>query len=331
MKTLGLALIFFLVIGASNALVAGENEDREAIEKGAASLLASKKFKELEKLAQEYRVNKSRTSSGLWKLTLFYYGINEYSANFNIKDENYWNAIKSSTDKWIREYPKSPTPYVSHAIVIRQYAWKFRGGGLADTVPDRAWQPFHENLNKARAFLEEHKAVASADPHWYEVMADIANGLGMNSTEFQKIIDEGLTKEPLYYQLYFTVAHYFAPKWHGNAEEIDRFVNASVARTKDQIGLEMYARIYWFMSQAQYGDRLFLDSNVEWEKMKQGFNDMLKRYPDQYNINSYALFACLAKDKQKAKELFGLIKEPPVLQIWRTKSRYLRYKSWAKE
>jgi hypothetical protein len=329
MKTKTLVLIFFFMTIISNTLIAGELEEREAIKKQTAFLLSSQNFKYLEKLAQEYRVNKSRTPSGVWKLTSFYYGIHDYSANIDIKDENYWNAIKSRTEGWIKEYSNSPTPYISHGIVMKQYAWKFRGRGFANTVPEEAWKPFREHLNNAKVFLEKHKAKASTDPHWYEVMADIANGLGMNSTEFQKIIEEGLKKEPLYYQLYFVAAHYFAPKWHGSAEDIENFANSSVAITKDQIGLEMYTRIYWFMYQAQYGERLFLDSNVVWEKMKKGIDDILKRYPDQWNINNFALFACLAKDKQKAKELFNMIKEPAMLQVWESESKYLRYKSWA--
>ena len=328
MKTKTLVLIFFFITIVSNTLIAGELEEREAIKKQTAFLLSSKNFKELEKLAQEYRVNRGRTPSGLWKLTLFYYGIHDYSANINLKDENYWDSIKSRTDGWIKEYPKSPTPYISHGIVMKQYAWKFRGGGYANTVPQEAWQPFHEHLINAKAFLEKHKKIASTDPNWYEVMAGIATGLSVNRSEFQKIIDEGLNKEPLYYQLYFAAINYFAPKWHGNAEDIEEFANSAVARTKDQEGMGMYARIYWSASQYQYGERLFLDSNVVWEKMKQGIDDILKRYPDQWNINNFALFACLAKDKQKAKELFDLIKEPPMLQVWKSESKYLRYKSW---
>jgi hypothetical protein len=160
-------------------------------------------------------------------------------------------------------------------------------------------------------------------------MASIATGLGMNKSEFQKLIDEGLKREPLYYQLYFTAINYFTPKWHGSAKEIEEFANSAVGRTKEQEGLGMYTRIYWAASQDQYGQRLFIDSNVVWEKMKKGMDDVLKRYPDQWNINNFALFACLAKDREKARELFNLIKEPPIVKVWKSEPNYLRCKSWA--
>ena len=63
--------------------------------------------------------------------------------------------------------------------------------------------------------------------------------------------------------------------------------------------------------------------------MKKGIDDVLKRYPDQWNINNFTLFACQAKDREKARELFQLIKEPPLLAVWKSNSNYLGYKSWA--
>ncbi len=310
-------------------MIAGELEERRAIQQQTAFLLSSKKFKELERLAQEYRVDRSRTPSGVWKLTCLYAGIPSYFASTNLKDENYWSSIKSTTEEWIKEYPKSPTPYISHAIVMRLYAWKFRGGGLARTVHEEAWQPFFEHLNNAKAFLEKHKEIASTDPHWYEAMAHTAIGLSLKKSEFLKIVNEGLRKEPLYYELYFTATHYFTPKWHGSAEEIEEFANSAVTRTKEQEGLGMYTRVYWAAKQYQYGERLFADSNVVWEKMKKGIDDVLKRYPDQWNINNLTLFACLAKDREKARELFQLIKEPPLNAVWKSNSNYLSFKSWA--
>jgi hypothetical protein len=329
MKTRILAVIFLLITITSNTLIAGELEERKIVFEQMPFLLGSKNFRELERLAQEYRVNRSRTPSGVWKLTVFYYGIHGNYADTHVKDENYWNSRKSTIEEWIKEYPKSPTPYISHAIVTKQYAWKFRGGGLARTVPKEAWEPFHKQLNNAKTFLEKHKEIASTDPHWYDIMADIANGLSVNKSEFQKLINEGLKKEPLYYQLYFTAINYFVPKWHGNAEDIEEFANSAVARTKEQEGLGMYARVYWAASQYQYGKKLFTDSNVVWKKMKRGIDDVLKRYPDQWNINNFALFAWLAKDREKARELFNLINEPPIVQVWKSQSDYLRYKSWA--
>lgn len=37
--------------------------------------------------------------------------------------------------------------------------------------------------------------------------------------------------------------------------------------------------------------------------METGFDDVVRAYPDYWNLNNYAKFACLADDKPKTKEL----------------------------
>jgi hypothetical protein len=50
-----------------------------------------------------------------------------------------------------------------------------------------------------------------------------------------------------------------------------------VRKTRAIEGRGMYARIYWYVSQMQFGERLFKDTSVAWLKMKRGIDDVLKR------------------------------------------------------
>ena len=52
-----------------------ELAERSAIADRVSRLLGEQRFSELEALRSKYRVSKSRTPSGLWRLTLFYAGI----------------------------------------------------------------------------------------------------------------------------------------------------------------------------------------------------------------------------------------------------------------
>ena len=78
----------------------------------------------------------------------------------------------------------------------------------------------------------------------------------------------------------------------------------------------MAARIYWFASQPQFDNALWRDSLAAWPRMKDGFEDIVARYPDPWNLNAYANFACLAEDKQKVLELFKRIGTDVVPQAW---------------
>jgi hypothetical protein len=204
------------------------------------------------------------------------------------------------------------------------YAWKFRGGGYAHKVPKEAWKPFKENLRIAHDYMINNKDIASTDPHWYVVTAHIKKGLGESNREFETFISEGLNKFPDYYELYFAAIDYLAPKWHGDKVEIERFANNAVERTKKEYGMGVYARIYWYASQTQYDERLFIESNVVWDKMRQGIFDIIERYPDSWNVQNFAFFSCLAQDKVTTRGLFDRMTGPMIKRAWK-KNEYYQY------
>jgi hypothetical protein len=321
-------IVFIILSLFSSGAFCDEMAARKEIDDNVWFLFMNEKFNELDKVAEKYRKIEERTSSGLWKLTLFYYGFNKFTGT-NIKDETYWNDIKSKADKWIKDNPSSPTAHIAKGIILKNYAWKFRGGSWAYKVPKDAWKPFKENLTIAENHMANSKQVASNDPHWYEVYAHIKNGLSEDSESFKKFIDEGLDKTPNYYQLYFAAIDYLAPKWHGNKEEIELFANKAVERTKKDEGMGLYARIYWYASQTQYDERLFSESNVVWDKMRKGIFDVLNKYPDSWNIQNFAFFSCLAKDQGTTRILLEKMDGPIIERAWKKQEYYEYCKNFA--
>ncbi len=51
--------------------------------------------------------------------------------------------------------------------------------------------------------------------------------------------------------------------------------------------------------------------------MKLGIDDVISVYPDQWNINNFALFSCLAKDKEMTGKLINMIQGEPIIKVWR--------------
>ena len=119
---------------------------------------------------------------------------------------------------------------------------------------------------------------------------------------------------------------YYAPKWGGSAADIERFARWAVQRTRSTEGWGMYARIYWFAAQSQFGDRLFIDSWIEWPDMKKGIDDILSRYADDWNLANFAKFSCLAGDVEKTKELLGQMDEAASWLVWNDHRDYQRCK-----
>lgn len=307
---------------------AGELEIREKVKNEICKMYLHEQFDELTRISQKYLETEERSPSGLWMLTLFNAGIGK-ATNTDIKNDAYWDGLEEKALRWVSFYPQSPSGYIAYANILRSRAWMYRGGGWARDVKEENWKPFYECLAKARRYLKKHYHVSSKDPRWYETMIVIAMGEGWEKEAFESCFNEAVEKFPYYYQIYFAATDYLLPKWHGSKEDVEKFAIRAVDLTKSKEKSSMYARIYWYSSQSNYGKKLFTDSSVIWSRMSKSIDDVLLIYPDQWNINNFAYFACLARDKEKAKSLIKKIEGAPILQVWQDLKRYNYYKLWA--
>jgi hypothetical protein len=64
--------------------------------------------------------------------------------------------------------------------------------------------------------------------------------------------------------------------------------------------------------------------------MSKSIDDVLAQYPDQWNINNFAYFSCLAGDKNKTRLLITQIQNEPILEVWGGINFYYQCKFWAK-
>lgn len=310
---------------------AGELRERRIISGSTAAAFINNDFAYLEKWSTLYRTEKSRTSSGIWKLSLFYAGLGQAvnSLAAGEKRESAFREIEGRTARWAKRYPASPSAHIAHAHALIIHAWAFRGNGYASTVKQEAWAPFFKYIAMARQHLESHKAVAAADPQWYQTMLIVATAENWPRDQFVRLLDEALDREPLFYETYFAALEYLLPKWHGGVREIEAFATAAVKRTAKQEGRGMYARLYWYASQTQFDNDLFADTLAAWPRMKEGFEDVVARYPDAWNLNNYARFACLARDKAKTRELLKRTESMTVPEAWLRPSLRDQCSRWA--
>ena len=321
-----------LVLG-QEATAATELEQRAAITASVQESFLANDFDQLESMSSQYRTEKSRTSGGLWSLSRFYSALDETiekQSNGEDRDAQF-EALDERIQKWTDKFPDSPTGHIARSQALIERAWAHRGGGYASTVKPESWAPFKHYIAMARANLEHFKSVASVDPRWYEAMILIARAENWDRSEFDALLNEALEREPLFYQTYFSALEYLLPKWHGNMEEIEDFAQDAVEKTREQEGLAIYARIYWYASQSQYKDDIFNNTLVEWSQMKDGFEDIISRYPDAWNLNNYARFACLAGDKPKTIELLKRVESSVVAEAWATPLLKDRCAFWASQ
>ncbi len=307
---------------ASTANALSEMEARNILISSAKIYFLKKDFANLEKISNDLRTNKRRTPSGTWQLSMFYVGIDEAigSQVNRLGQDVVFKTFEDMATAWIQQYPNSPSAHITLSSIYIKHAWAYRGDGPAASVSPEAWAPFNKYIALAKQHLETSKSVAAVDPAWYTTMISVARNQNWGRDKFDQLLREALEREPLFYANYFSAIEYLMPKWHGSLQDIDNFAQNAVRRTSQAEGKSMYARIYWYASQSEFGDELFASSKVLWPRMKAGFDDMIAQYPDSWNLNNYAKFACLAGDQATTRQLFKRIGNDIVAEAWESEN-----------
>lgn len=295
---------------------ADELSERAAVRELAAAAFLKADFAELERQADQYRSNALKTSSGTWKLPFFYRGIGREGLNFTSDEDANWREALSTFELWIAEYPSSSTPYVAYGTAIMQRAWRLRGEGSAKTIPAENVGRYRKLLVESAEYLMEHKEIGSKDPHWYRSVADALSQIGVDKQVIIDIADEGLSHFPNYDEIYFVVADRLSPKWGGSSELVENFAREAVERTKGHRGYALYARIYWAVGYQGKGWYLFQYPTTNWKNMVTGMDDVLAKYPSQWNINNFAFFACYRPHYPTAQRYLSMIEGPILKSVW---------------
>lgn len=207
--------------------------------------------------------------------------------------------FKAKLRKWLHLFPTSSAAIMANASFELGVAEIYRGTEYARYVSQDAWRSYYSSLDKAKvSMLAVPKKVRQADPEWYTQRLVLAAMQNVPEPEFRALYREALSAHPYYIPIYFAASNHFSPVWGGTPEDYDRFVQDAVRRTRDRLGETMYARLYWAWS----SDDMFSSGAVDWNRMREGFREIVKRYPDPWNYNNFGRFACLAGDMATVAE-----------------------------
>ena len=299
-------------LGLAPSGVSDEYRLREEIKAESMSAFLAGDFARLEALAAGYDEN-ARTPSGLWKRSFFYTGIHDVFEQVPARDDATWAQLDERLQQWTQAYPQSPVPRLLRADAHVFRAFGYRGTRYAPNVDAKAWEPFHAHVEAARRQLEEDKAVASADPHWYQQMANVAKLQGWPRERYAAFEAEALDKAAHYYETVFALAGPYERRWGGTAKDMEAYAQRVLARTRAREGEGMYARLYW--AELSNGEHIE-GYDLDWPTMSRGIDDVLERYPDDWNLNWFARFACQAGDGSKSASLIAKLHGLPLKAAW---------------
>lgn len=283
-------------------------------------------FDALEEQAEELRSHKTRFRQGAWELGFFYDALN--GSLYNRGDPKRLRGDLSKFDAWQKKYPGSITEPVARAATLVGYAWQARGTGWSSEVSAEGWKSFDPMVQEARTVLETAAKKPRRCPQWDAAMQTVALGQGWKRADYDRLFEEAVAREPTYYDYYLRKGYYLTPRWYGQPGEWERFAEEASQKYDPSEGLTLYVRIAWF-NDMLFGN-LFKESRIEWPKMREGFRDIVRRWPDSlWNKNNFCRFACVARDRATATALFDQIGPAFDYDVWHSRSQFEAARRWA--
>jgi hypothetical protein len=287
-----LTALSMVLVATSAAATADEMAVRAALKAEAAQLLEHGNLASFDARATELRGTRERTPAGIWKLSLFYKGPDNWPA---LQPEApIWTQIETATESYLREHPESPSAIVAHARMLVSHAWTYRGSGWSRDLSNSQRTGFETFLERARAVLDEHREVGVGDPEWYSLRIQVMNGQNADKATIFTLVREALDHEPTYQPIEYVSANAFLPKWGGSAELLQQFATLAVSKTSVIEGTQAYARIMFNIARAEPEPlRALAHLGVHWPRLKASLNEISVAYPDPWNFNIERAMACL--------------------------------------
>lgn len=281
-----------------------EMAERDRIIDAVNAAIVSKDLARLNAMADEYRQSRARTPSGAWKSGIFH-GAVQYKVSAHLKRSKLCTSPYAGVVRdWLAAHPEQPAAIITMADMRVAQGWCFRGGSYANRVSQREWQGLRRNTQAAYELLDDNRSIASTDPEYYAVMAELYRAMSKSPSELASLIDEAASREPYYMRTYFRAAQSYLPKWGGRPGDLDLFARyaAEKTRTSDKTGF--YYRIYWYL---EHCDCASPWGSGDWGDMKQAMRDVYERYPVEHNARHMLDVSCKAGDYDEALRYMRLL------------------------
>ena len=304
---------------ADDEAVPHERQWKRSIE----SDLIDERFSDLDRMADQYRRERSRLPGGGWRLHVFYSALDAPQQT----DKDTRDHL-AHLEHWMRQRPESITARVALATSLDRWAWVARGGGYARTVTPEGWRLFNERIKQAQAVLEESANMSSMCPQWYSQMMTVGLAQNWDASRMKDIFDRGIQFEPGYFYLYRQYANYLLPKWDGHPGDAAAFARTSA----DQLGGDAGDLLYFQIATVliSRGDRDFPVRQMDWDRIQRGYQALSAQYgASGRTMNELAFMAYKFHDATVARQQFTLIGDKWSRGVWRDRKLFDRARDWS--
>lgn len=249
-------------------------------------------------------------------------------------NDAFWERNQQKAKAWLEHSPRSTLAAITLARAYSWQAWEYRGSGYANTVSDEDMNRFLELNHLALRTLFAIAEQGRKDPNWWAELLLYALYGQTSREDYAKLTKDAIAAFPHNHDIYFAISVSLLPQWGGSYKAIADLAALAVENTKTEQGQTFYARIYWsvYYGLNHKGAAVFNHPEVNWSRIRAGFEDLVKRYPDNFNLNYYARLACVAaQDKKTTADVLRRIGNDVVPDVWNGRNEYVRCKNWSRD
>lgn len=304
---------------AGSPVAADESNERNALMSEAAKLYKDRDFEALEAMTTRFRSGRERTGSGTFKLSFVYDAIEgQLNDDKSTPADQVLRENQKTVDGWLKKYPSSLAARIMNAKIMLKWGWLARGNGWASSVTPQGWKTFRQRGQQAQSYLTRKGAAGVKDAEWFVVMLDAAIAQGASREALLAIFDLSLKFDPEDLGPIKNMVRYSTNRWGGSRADIDDIVSRVVAANLPENQAEAYARAYWVVEGTRDDQENWLAAayNLNWPKMRDGFDVIIKKYPTSWNLNNFAWFACSVRDYETAQRLVPIIGDNIEVKVW---------------
>ena len=247
----------------------------------ARKLLNKGNFAELDRLGEEYIAKKSHYWNGYWIIDDHMFGLD----NGEKVDDIEFNQLKLDLTTYLKKRPNS---VVARSGLANLYLYRYVA--LDDGDPRQT-----QMLNESRKIFASTPDLANKIPYGYVTLVRIANMEG-NKSKVQEVAKRANLRWPTYFSSDVWAAKFSGAYWLGKPGEQKAYITKRCDTVGGAEGDKLYARFAWHYFYHSSGDQPYHgDGQFKWDRIKRGFKQIFKEYPD--DVEARIAFMQLALDR----------------------------------
>lgn len=330
--------VFSCSLGISGFTPANADEiaDRNKLNEYVRNMYLQKDFSSLNTIYLNTLNRKTKTASGTFLLWDYYRAFNAYYKSLYADQTQAWKQAEQGLVEWQKQYPHSAAPKILQVRLLREKAEAYGNErflnpetATCDTpLPalDQIYTKMFSLLDKLSGqksseswtsancyfaysglleqYLQKISPTVQNDPEWFTTQLDEYKS-DSNTSKCLQAFNEGIKKHPAYYNIYFHgVTCRFSEDRQKRMQMREYIARLAAANTKATEGDALYSRVYWVIDSYCCNKNLRKETLVDWPRMQQSINQVVKKYPTQWNYANFAAIACHAGDQQLTRKLF---------------------------